>query len=118
MNKLIMRMAAVSAITAFLSGCTHYSAWQAAPSNAPLNPPSYKVVGRAQGEACRTLLFYFIPLGTSTNRYQAAIDDALSKSGGDAIIELTTDMSITHGYPLFARVCTHVNGLAVKRAKQ
>lgn len=115
MNKLAIQMVAVSAITAFLSGCTHYAAFQATPSNAPLNPPSYKVVGRAQGKSCRTLLFYFIPLGTSTNRYQAAIDDALSKSGGDAIIEMTMDMSFTHGYPLFGRVCTHVNGLAVKR---
>lgn len=116
MHRPTLRTAALVALAALISGCTHYMPWQATPSNAPLDPPGYKVVGPAQGKACRKLLLGSIPIGKSNNRYQAAIDDALSRSGGDALIEMTMDISFTW-YPFVSFNCTHVNGLAVKRGR-
>lgn len=95
-------------------GCTFYIPHQIAASNAPLDPPAYEVVGPVSGEACRSFLLLFIPLGGS-NRLQAAIDRALEKSRGDALIEVTTDYKIFTFYPLIQRQCTLVNGLAVRR---
>lgn len=101
-------------VTGGLSGCTYYLPHQLASSNVPLDPPAYEVVGPASGQACRNLLFYTIPVG-GTNRLQAAIDNALEKSRGDALIEVTTDYKVFLFYPFFAKHCTLVNGVAIKR---
>lgn len=99
------------------SGCTYYLPHQVVSSNVPLNPPSYKVIGPAQGQGCAVLIFGGWPVGKGNNRLQAAIDDALGKSGGDALVEMTTDISLTN-YGFGYKLCTLVNGLAIKRERR
>ncbi|MCX5795901.1 MAG: hypothetical protein NTY77_10435 [Elusimicrobia bacterium] len=113
-NKMKKTALLMAALALGLAGCTYYLPHQMAASNVPINPPSYEVVGPAAGESCRSLLLTIIPVGGS-NRLQAAIDAALKKSGGDALIEVTSDYKVLYVYPFFAQHCTLVNGLAIKR---
>ena len=108
MKKIIL----IAASSAFLCGCTWTVPHQIATSNTPL-PSSYKVLGPASGKACETHLFNLFNIGGSA-RLQAAIDDALNKSGGDAMIEITTDYTVCYNL-LYTQNCTLVNGLAIKR---
>jgi hypothetical protein len=95
------------------SGCTSTEPRQMIASNTPLFNNNYKILGPASGESCATHLFGFINMG-GTNRLQAAIDDALEKSKGDALIEVTSDVKETY-ILVITRSCVMVNGLAIKK---
>jgi len=80
------------------------------------NGQAYKEVGPAQGEACRFFLLGMIPWGDAT--MSTAVDDALSKVGGDAMVNVTVSNSLYGILPVFWNVfsytCTDVKGIAVK----
>ena len=75
----------------------------------------YSEIGPVEGEACRNFLLGVIPWGDST--IAAAMDQALSTKGGDAIINASVETSL-YGfvpiYNLFAYTCTKVRGIAIK----
>lgn len=76
---------------------------------------SYKEIGPAKGEACRYILLGIIPWGDSTAT--KAVQDALEKSGGDALINVSVTSSLYTFVPIynvFCYTCTHVEGIAVK----
>jgi hypothetical protein len=80
------------------------------------NGQAYKELGAAQGEACRFFLLGMIPWGDAT--LSTAVDDALSKVGGDAMVNVTVSNSL-YGflpvvYNVFSYTCTDVKGIAVK----
>jgi len=74
-----------------------------------------KDLGPAQGEACRYFLLSMIPWGKSD--LQAAVDDALVKIGGDALVNVAVSSGL-YGfvpiYNIFSYTCTNVKGTAVK----
>jgi hypothetical protein len=79
------------------------------------NAQPYKELGPVQGEACRFFLLGVLPWGNAT--LSAAVDDALSKVEGDALINVTVSNSLYGFVPIynvFAYTCTDVKGIAIK----
>lgn len=105
-----------------LAGCTSVGTVgivtksSAEPASILRNGKQFKELGPGQGEACRFFLLGMIPWGDAT--FSAAVDDALSKSGGDALINVTVSNSLYGFLPVFYNVfsytCTDVKGIAVK----
>lgn len=105
----------------FVSGCTSVGSLgiiaksSADPLQTLQHNKKVEVIGPAQGRACRYFLLAVIPWGNSD--IQAAVDDALSKSGGDALINVSTATSLYGFVPIynvFSFTCTTVIGTAVK----
>ncbi|HEY3308128.1 MAG TPA: hypothetical protein VGJ93_06705 [Desulfuromonadaceae bacterium] len=76
---------------------------------------SYREMGRAEGESCRYFMAGIFPFGKSD--FAAAVDDALSKTGGDALLNVTVSSSL-YGfvpiYNIFSSTCTNVQGIAIQ----
>ncbi len=82
------------------------------------NATAYEEIGPAQGSACRYFLLGVAPWGDAT--FSAAVDEALAKSGGDALINVTVANSLYGFVPIdnaFAYTCTDVKGIAIKIQK-
>ena len=78
-------------------------------------PLTYDELGAVEGEACRHFVLAIIPWGASD--FRAAVDDALSKKGGDALINVTVDSSLYGIFPIYnvySITCTRVRGTAVR----
>ena len=76
---------------------------------------NYKEIGPANGQACRYILVGIIPWGDSTA--SAAIADALGKTGGDALlnVSVTSNLySLIPIYNVFCWTCTSVEGISIK----
>ncbi len=74
-----------------------------------------KELGPAQGEACRYFLFAIIPWGKSD--LQVAVDQALTKVGGDALVNVAVSSGLYGFIPIYnvlSYTCTTVKGTAVK----
>lgn len=109
-------------LVSFLAGCTSVGTVgmvtksSAEPVAILKNGQAYKELGTAQGEACRFFLLGIFPWGDAT--MSAAVDDALSKVGGDAMVNVTVSNSLYGLLPVFYNVfsytCTDVKGIAVK----
>lgn len=75
----------------------------------------FKELGPADGIACRHFLFAVFPWGNAD--IQMAVDNALEKSGGDALINVTTTNSLLGYIPIYnvySQDCTTVRGTAIK----
>ena len=75
----------------------------------------YKEIGPVKGGACRYILLGIIPWGDST--VTAAVNEALAKSGGDALINLSVTSSLYTFIPIYnilCFTCTSVEGIAIK----
>ena len=75
----------------------------------------YKEIGPVKGDACRYILLGIIPWGDST--VTAAVNGALAKSEGDALINLSVTSSLYTFIPIynvFCYTCTAVEGIAIK----
>jgi len=78
---------------------------------------AYTEVGQASGSSCRFFLLAVVPWGNGT--FSDAVDDALAKSGGDALLNVSVQNSM-YGlipiYNIFSWECTDVRGTAIKFA--
>jgi hypothetical protein len=78
------------------------------------SPTGYKELGPVEGKACRGFVLGIVPYGNSS--FSAAVDNALQKSGGNALINVSTTTNL-YGfipiYNLFGYTCTTVNGIAI-----
>ena len=83
------------------------------------NAQTYQELGPAEGEACRFFLLAVLPFGDAT--FSTAVENALTKSGGDALINVTVSNSL-YGfipiYNLFSYTCTDVRGIAIRYQKK
>lgn len=74
----------------------------------------YEDLGRVRGGACRFFVLNLIPFGDSTPA--AALEDALEKVGGDAMIDVLVSTSL-YGlapiYNLLSFTCTSMTGTAI-----
>jgi len=73
------------------------------------NKTLFRELGPADGEACRFFLLAVLPFGKA--------DEALAKSGGDALLNVSVSSSL-YGfipiYNIFTYTCTNVKGIAIK----
>jgi len=83
------------------------------------NGQSYKELGAVEGKACRFFALAVVPWGDAT--LSTAVDDALAKVNGEALINVTVSNSL-YGfvpiYNIFAFTCTEVKGIAISFDKK
>ena len=75
----------------------------------------FQELGPTKARACRHFLLAVIPWGDSD--IQTAVDKALAKSGGDALVNVTASSSLYGFIPYFnvySITCTTVQGTAIK----
>jgi len=85
------------------------------PSSLLTESTSFKEVGPAEGEACRHFILAIIPFGQSD--VAEAVDKALEESGGDALINVSTESNLYGFIPIYnvySYTCTTVRGTAIK----
>jgi hypothetical protein len=75
----------------------------------------FEELGFTEGKACRHFVLAIIPWGNSD--FQKAVDEALVRSGGDALVNVTTESSLYGFIPIYnvySFTCTRVKGTAIK----
>ena len=76
---------------------------------------NYQELGPTEGQACRHFVLAIIPWGESD--FAEAVDKALEKSGGDALINVSVESSLYGFIPIYnvySFTCTTVKGVAIK----
>ena len=111
MKRLYALILVLGLFAVIVSGCTVYRPYQAAPLT---TLDGVKVIGPAEGETCQTYVFG-LPVG-GEDTIRGAIADALSKTGGDTLINYTVDRKKFRA-PIVSKECTCVTGTAVKFEK-
>jgi len=116
-----MRKKILLLMALLLSGCTSVgtlgivSKSTGDPGAMLRNAQPYKELGPVQGSACRFFLLAILPWGDAT--LSTAVDDALAKVGGDALINVTVSNSLYGFIPIYnvlSYTCTDVKGIAIK----
>ena len=85
------------------------------PSSLLTKNTKFKELGPAEGQSCRHFVLAVIPFGQSD--LANAVDKALEQSGGDALINVSTESSLYGFIPIYnvySFTCTTVRGTAVK----
>lgn len=75
----------------------------------------FEELGLTKGKACRHFILAIIPFGNSN--FEKAVNKALEKTGGDALINVSTTSSLYGFIPLYnvySFTCTTVKGTAIK----
>lgn len=109
---MLKKILLLLAVAVGMSGCGHVTGGVAL-SNIPLTPGSYSEVGPVHGNTCVYYLLSILPL-TGGNETKNALDDALKQvPGTNALINITAD-TYSQNFILFARICTQVDGTAVR----
>ncbi len=95
----------------FLSGCAMMPGGISA-SNTPLHNREYTVVAPVRSTNSRIYLLQFIPI-TSANTTRGAIQSAIRRHHGDAMIDITVE-HYAQNWILFSRYVTRVEGNVVR----
>ena len=83
-----------------------------APSNIPLEPGGYTVIGRVSGSDCRTMLLGLIPL-SGGNQVADAMREALAeRPGAEALVDISIDL-VGKNFIIVTTTCTEVRATAV-----
>ena len=110
MTKLILSLSGLVA----LAGCTLFIPTPPHMAATEISP-NVQVVGTVEGESRANYIMGFGPFGD--NSLKSALQDALSKRGGDAVINVSVDSAITDFFGIFTIQRTMVMGTAVKYPK-
>jgi len=122
-SNLVLMVTLLMAVT--LSSCTSVGTLgvvtrtSADPAAVLKNGQSYEELGPTEGEACRYFLLAIVPWGDAT--FSKAVDNALAKSGGDALVNVTVTNSLYGFIPIynfFSYTCTEVKGIAIQLEKK
>jgi hypothetical protein len=125
MKRISLMLMVVVLLAVSFSGCTSVGTLgvvtrsSADPGAVLKAGQSYKELGPTEGEACRYFLLALVPWGDAT--FSKAVDNALAKTGGDALINVTVSNSLYGFVPLynvFSYTCTEVKGIAIKLEKK
>lgn len=96
-----------------LAGCVRYPGG-IAPSNIPLAPDGYEVLGPVVAQDCKVNLFGVIPV-SGGNQVLDALDRAKQRRpDADALVEITVDR-VSKFFVLWTQTCTEVRATAVRR---
>jgi hypothetical protein len=105
----------------FASGCTSTGTLgiitkaSANPAALLQSAQGFEELGLTEGRACRHFVLAIIPFGNSD--VEEAVNVALGKTGGDALINVSTATSLYGFIPLYnvySFTCTTVKGTAIK----
>lgn len=95
-----------------LAACVRYPGG-IAPSNIPLEPDGYTVIGPVEAQDCKVNLFGLIPV-SGGNQVADGVKNALARSpGADALVNVTVDR-VTKFFILWNQTCTEVRATAVR----
>jgi uncharacterized protein YceK len=117
----ISRMTGMMCIVVLMSGCASVGTVglitksSADPMSVTRTAHTVKELGPAEGKACRYMALTVFPFGKSD--LQVATDKALTKTRGDALVNVTVSSNLYMFipiYPLLTYTCTAVKGTAVK----
>lgn len=81
-------------------------------STKPLAQGGYTEIGPVEETDCLWYLFSFIPI-TTGNNMQGAMNDAIKRMGGDALIQVTAE-TYYQNFIVVSRYCTIIQGIAVR----
>jgi len=95
-----------------VAGCGHITGG-VSPSNVPLASGSYSELGPVSGSDCVYYLLGLIPLSDGNETITALQDALAQKPDTSALVNITSD-TFSQYFILFSRVCTQVDGVAVK----
>ncbi|MBL8910618.1 MAG: hypothetical protein JNM17_07945 [Archangium sp.] len=113
MNSSLRLLAVAATWAVLLSGCIR-SPIAMMTSTRPLEQNQYVELGPVEENDCIVYILGFIPV-SSANNMQAAMRDAIKKSGGDALIQVTAE-TFYQNFLFFSRYCTVIQGIAVRSA--
>ena len=85
------------------------------PASLLKNSQGYEELGPVEGQACRHFILAIIPFGQSD--MAKAVDNALERTGGDALINVSVESSLYGFIPIYnvySFTCTTVKGIAIK----
>jgi hypothetical protein len=83
-----------------------------APSNIPINPGQYTVLGPVEAQDCKVNLLMLIPV-SGANNLNDAVQAALGRRPGtDALVNITVDR-VSKFFILWTQTCTQVFATAV-----
>ena len=108
-------------LIALLSGCTSTGTLgivaksSADPAKLLRLAQGFEELGLTEGKACRHFVLAIVPFGNSD--IEKAVNDALAKTGGDALLNVTTSSSLYGFIPywnVYSFTCTSVRGTAIK----
>lgn len=115
------RSLALSVFVLLWAGCTTVGSLGLVTKSSPRaaevlrHGSKYKDLGLVEGGSCKSFLLAIVPWGNAD--FQGAVDDALKKVGGDALLNVTTSNTLLGFIPIynvFTSSCTRVSGTAVK----
>jgi hypothetical protein len=118
---MVTRILSVVLLVAVAAGCSSTGTMgmavksMADPGSLLKTGRGYTEIGPAAGQSCRYMLLGVAPWGNGT--VTTAIDEALSSSGGDALLNVSVTNSLYSFIPywnIFCYTCTSVNGVAIK----
>lgn len=78
----------------------------------PLEQGGYTELGKVEETDCLWYLFGIIPI-TTGNNMQDAMADAIKRTGGDALIQVTAE-TYYQNFIVVARYCTIIQGIGVR----
>ncbi len=108
---ILFRTASVFLILCLsLAGCSRIPGG-VAPSNVPLEPGTYTIVGPVSATDCKVDLLGLIPISGGNYTHQA-IEKARKNGNADALIGISVDRSSKY-FILWSQVCTEVYATAV-----
>jgi len=114
--KYLRYVAVLLAVAGFGTiGCTSYIP-HSVQMQAPVQSDTLQIIGSVEGVSNA---YWFLGMGpTGDDSLRAATADALSKKGGDALVNVTVDRQITAfphpAYPLYLNITTRIVGTAIK----
>ena len=85
------------------------------PANLLESAQGFQELGLTEGRGCRHFVLGIIPFGNSD--IEEAVNVALEKTGGDALINVSTETSLYGFIPIYhvySFTCTTVKGTAIK----
>jgi hypothetical protein len=110
-----MRSFVVVAVALFLmsfgAGCSRSPGGIAA-SNIPLQQGGYTPIGKVAASDCKVNLLGIIPV-SGGNYIQDAVGEALQKSGGHALVDISIEQ-VSKFFILWSQTCTEVRATAVR----
>jgi len=98
-------------VISLLAGCIQ-APGGIAPSNLPLEGRSYRVLGETKATDSAIRLFGILPISGS-NHIRSALDAAIRREGGDALINITVEAYVQN-FIIFVRFVTAVHGTAIR----
>jgi len=106
-----MRLIFIIVLAALTTSCVHFPGG-IAPSTTPIEGRKYKVLGKTTGTDSHVKVLWIFPVSGS-NSVRTAIENAIEKKGGDALIEVTIDF-YSQWWILFSTYTITAEGYVIK----